>query len=93
MKSAVGRGHGVAVGVGVGEVVGVGVGPVVGVGVGPVGVGVGAGGGTVTVRIAVSEPPWFVTSRVTVYVPGTAYVWVTGMLEPTAVLPSPKSQL
>lgn len=84
VKPATGRLHGVAVGVGVGATVGVGVGPLVGVGAG-VGVGVGVAVGTVTVRIAVKAPPWFVTSRVTTYVPGLAYVCVLGILEPTSV--------
>ena len=87
------------VGVGVGEGVGVGVAPGDGVGVGGpgvgvgVGVGVGAATGTVTDRENVRLPPWLVTSSVTVYVPGLAYVWSVGIVPPGADDKSPKSQL
>lgn len=67
VKDALGAAHGVGVGVAVGDAVGVGVGPGdpvgVAVGVGE-GLGVGATNGTVTVRMAVSAPPWLVTSSV-----------------------------
>ena len=65
VKFAMGAAQGVAVGDGlaVGDAVGVGPGEPVGVGVGD-GLGVGAANGTVTVRMAVSAPPWLVTSSV-----------------------------
>ncbi len=86
--TGVGDGVGVGVGPDVGEGVGVGVGPVVGVGV-----GVGAGAGTVALCDAESEPAWFVTSRMTVYVPSLAYVWASPVAVPTLESPSPHSQL
>ncbi len=67
VKLATGAGHGDAVGVGLGDAVAVGVGPgdPEGLGLGDgEGLGVGAANGTVTERIAVRDPPWFVTSSV-----------------------------